>query len=57
MAYSLQRILCSEEETHIILYSGGQQQIDVVAGTMMYFKVNVANRFPPAALHIKYLNG
>lgn len=41
MAYSLKRIVCSEDESHIQISTGLNAPIDVVADTLMFFKIKV----------------
>lgn len=57
MAYSLKRLMCREEDTHIQLTTGPPQQIDVIANTFMYFKISVQNKMPPGRLQIQYASG
>jgi hypothetical protein len=56
MTYSLRRIVCGEEDSHIQL---GQRDflLDVVRDTNMYFKINVANKVSMGRLLITYSPG
>lgn len=57
MSYSLRRIVCSEEDSHIIITSSKDQLTDIVMETNMYFKVNVKNKTAPGRLLITYTAG
>ncbi len=42
--YQLSRLVCADDETHIVLGSGRELSHEVVPNTYMYFKINVANK-------------
>ena len=54
MQYSLRRIVCSEEESHIVISSGLNPKLEVVADTMMYFKVRTLDKVAPGRLTWQY---
>lgn len=57
MTYSLRRIVCGEDDSHIVLSSGKDTLIDVVRDTNMFFKINVANKSTPGRINIQYTPG
>jgi len=48
MKYELKRLVCTEDERHIVLPAGKDIKTDIAPQTYIYFKVNVANKFAPA---------
>jgi len=54
MKYELRRLVCSQDEAHIILTVGREIQMEVVPKTYMYFKINVKNKIAPGKLLINY---
>ena len=56
MTYSLRRIVCGEEDSHIQLGSR-DLLLDVVSATNMFFKVNVANKVTMGRILITYSPG
>lgn len=57
MTYSLRRIVCSEDDSHIILSSGREITQDIVSDTNMFFKINVANKTAPGRIVLSYAPG
>ena len=57
MTYSLRRIVCSEDDSHIILSSGREITQDIVSDTNMFFKINVANKSAPGRIVLSYAPG
>jgi len=57
MSYSLRRIVCAEEDSHIQISAGVATPTDVVADTLMFFKIYVANKLAPGRLSIQYAQG
>ena len=54
MAYSLRRIVCSEDESHIQINTGSNPLLDVVSNTLMHFKIKVLDKVAPGRLQILY---
>jgi hypothetical protein len=52
--YELRRLVCGEDEAHIVLQTGREIVQEVVPETLMYFKINVANKVAPGRLIISY---
>lgn len=48
--YKLRRVVCTAEEQHIIIQTGRENTIDVIADTNMFFKVSVASKAPPGKI-------
>lgn len=44
MTYTLRRLVCDEQESHIVIQTGSPLSIDVVKNTYMYFKINVLGK-------------
>ena len=55
--YSLRRIVCNEDESHIVLATGVPNQVDVVKSTNMFFKVNMSGRYSQGRMLIQYAPG
>ena len=55
--YKLRRVVCSTEEQHIVLQTGRDNNIDVIADTNMFFIVSVASKIPPGKIQILYAPG
>lgn len=54
LQYQIRRVICSEEQQHIVFPSAKETKIFVVAQTQMYFKVSVAGKKAPARLLVTY---
>lgn len=57
MTYSLRRIVCSDEDSHIILSPGRENLTDIVRDTNMFFKINVAGKTSRGRLVLTYSPG
>lgn len=57
MTYSLRRIVCSEDDSHIVLSTGKDTLTDIVSDTNMFFKISVANKSAPGRIIIQYTPG
>ena len=57
MSYSLRRIVCSDEDSHIILPPGRENLTDIVRDTNMFFKISVAGKTSRGRLILTYSPG
>lgn len=55
--YKLRRIVCTQDDAHIVLQTGKDNNIDVIADTNMFFKVGVAFKVPPGRIQVAYAPG
>ena len=54
MVYSLRRIVCAEEDSHIQISSGQNAKMEIVADTLMFFKIKVTEKVAPGRLYLQY---
>jgi hypothetical protein len=55
MNYELRRLVCSQEEKHILMIPGANQSVEIIPDTVMYFKVNVFGKQAPGKLIVRQL--
>ena len=54
LSYKLRRIICRADEAQILLKNNEPTQLDILAKTPMFYKIQVDGKHPPGYLHIKY---